>query len=167
MIRMKKYKVGMYGGKFLPLHKGHIYCIETAIKECEKVYVILFYGGVEEERALKLNNEDYLSVDERKRRLVEICLQYDNVIPAFIDVSKLRLTNGEEDWDAETPLVRKIVGNELDAVYSSEISYDDYFKRAYPEAVHRIVDEKRINYPISGTKIRKMKKEKERDLWIV
>ena len=164
---MKKYKIGMYGGKFLPLHKGHIYCIETATQECEKVYVILFYGGIEEEKALEINKEEYLSVDERKRRLVETCLQYDNAIPAFIDVSKLRLSNGKEDWDAETPLVRKIVGDELNAIYSSEPSYDEYFKRAYPEAVHRIVDDKRIHYPISGTKIRKMKKEKERDLWIV
>ena len=164
---MKKYKIGMYGGKFLPLHKGHIYCIDTATEECEKVYVILFYGGIEEEKALEINKEEYLSVDERKRRLVETCLQYDNAIPAFIDVSKLRLSNGKEDWDAETPLVRKIVGDELNAIYSSEPSYDEYFKRAYPEAVHRIVDDKRIHYPISGTKIRKMKKEKERDLWIV
>ena len=36
-----KYDVGMYGGKFMPLHKGHNYCIKTACSECNKVYVIL------------------------------------------------------------------------------------------------------------------------------
>ena len=164
---MKKYKIGMYGGKFLPLHKGHKYCIDVATKECEKVYVILFYGGVAEEKALKQNKEDYLSLNKRKESVINICQQYNNAVPAFIDVSKLRLSNREEDWDAETPLVREVVGNELNAVYSSEIAYDVYFKRAYPEATHRIVDAKRINYPISGTKIRNMKKEKERYLWIV
>ena len=162
---MKKYKIGMYGGKFMPLHKGHNYCIETASKECEKVYVILFFGGADEEEVLKNNKEEYLGVDVRKEHVINICKNYDNCIPTFIDVTNTRLPDGSEDWDGETPLVRAVVGNRLDAVYSSEISYDDYFKRAYPEAVHRVVDYKRIKYPISGTMIRNMKTEEERDLW--
>jgi HTH-type transcriptional repressor of NAD biosynthesis genes len=162
---MKKYKIGMYGGKFMPFHKGHRYCVEVASSECEKVYVILFFGGADEMKVLENNKDEYLSVEKRKKKVIELCKNYDNCIPTFIDVSNLRLPNGEEDWDAETPLVRNVVGDYLDAVYSSEISYDPYFKRAYPEAVHRIVDYKRIKYPISGTMIRNMKTEKEKDLW--
>ena len=164
---MTSYNIGMYGGKFMPLHKGHNYCIEVASKECKKVYVILFYGGADEERILNTQKDEYLSVPARKKHVINICKKYKNTIPTFIDVSNLRLPDGNEDWDAETPLVREVVGNRLDAVYSSEPSYDDYFKRAYPEAFHRIVDYKRIKYPISGTKIRNMKKEKERESWLV
>ena len=164
---MKKYEIGMYGGKFLPLHKGHNYCIEVASRECSKVYVILFFGGADEEKILKNNNDKYLSVEERKKHVIDICKKYDNAYATFIDVSKLRLPNGEEDWDGETPLVREVVGDKLDAVYSSEMYYDDYFKRAYPEAEHRIVDLERKKFPISGTKIRNMKERKERELWIV
>ena len=162
---MKKYKIGMYGGKFMPFHKGHNYCIQFAAKECEILYVILFYGGSDEEEILKNNKEEYLSVKSRIQRINNIIKNYDNVKFVLINVSNLRNEDGSEDWDAETPLVRKVVGNELNAVYSSEISYDDYFKRAYEEAVHRIVDYKRIHYPISGTKIRQMKNVKEREEW--
>ena len=108
-----------------------------------------------------------LSVKEREEHVIKLSKQYKNVIPVLIDVSKCRYPNGEEDWDAETPLVRNVVGDKLDAVYSSEPSYDAYFKNAYPEAVHRIVDAKRIHFPISGTKIRNMKNIKERELWVV
>ena len=164
---MKKYEIGMYGGKFLPLHKGHNYCIDVATKECDKVYVILFFGGTDEEKVLETMNDDYLSLEDRKNRLINLCNNYENAIPTFIDVSNVRLPDGKEDWDGETPLVREVVGDKLDAVYSSEMYYDDYFKRAYPEAEHRIVDLERKKFPISGTKIRNMKEREERELWIV
>ncbi len=164
---MKKFKIGMYGGKFMPFHKGHKYCIDVACSECEKVYVILFYGGADEMRILNENHEEYLTVEDRVKHLKNLLKSYPNAELALIDVSKCRLPNGEEDWDAETPLVRKVVGNKLDAAYSSEISYEPYFNRAYPECTHRVVDYKRIHYPISGTKIRNMKNVKEREKWII
>ena len=100
-------------------------------------------------------------------RICEEAGKYAEVIPAMIDTRSLRLQDGTEDWDAETPLVREIVGGRLDAVYSSEESYGEYFSRAYPEAVHRLVDVKRVHYPISGTQIREMERGEERLLWMV
>lgn len=167
---MKQYKIGMYGGKFLPFHKGHRYCVEIAAQECEKVYVILFWGGADEERILEEHPEEWLSVEERARQLDRICREaarHAEVIPVLIDITGLRLPDGSEDWEAETPLVRNVLGNRLDAVYSSEESYEDYFKRAYPEAVHRLVDVRREHYPISGTRIREMTEGKERGFWII
>ena len=63
----------MYGGKFLPFHKGHNYCVEFAAKECETVYVILFWGGADEEIILKEHPELWLSFEERKKQLYKMC----------------------------------------------------------------------------------------------
>lgn len=39
-----RYKVGMYGGSFDPLHTGHIDVIIKAASQCEKLYVVLSYS---------------------------------------------------------------------------------------------------------------------------
>ena len=154
----------------MPFHKGHAYCANFAAHECETVYVILFWGGADEERIVKRNAQTWLSVEERQKRLYQLCNdagKYATVIPALIDIRNLRLPDGSEDWEAETPLVRNVVGNQLDAVYSSEESYGAYFSHAYPEAVHRLVDAPRVHYPISGTAIRAMRNKEEIRKWIV
>lgn len=167
---MKRYKKGMYGGKFMPLHKGHEYCIRTACEECETVFVILFHGGADEERILAETREEWLSPKARMAQIRRACEKYKGlaeVIPCEIDISGLKGLEGDEEWDAETPLVRAIVGERLDAVYGSEEAYGEYFKRAYPEAAYRLVDTGREKYPISGTLIRKMKNKGEREKWMV
>ena len=157
---MVRFETGMYGGKFMPLHKGHEYCIEVASEECETVFAILFYGGPKE-----IPGEKYVSAEYRWERLCGLCLEFDNVYPAKIDISGMLTPEGQEDWDQETPVVKSICGR-IDAVYSSEPSYGEYFARAYPGAVHRIVDFERKAVPISGTEIRGMD-EKERIRWII
>ena len=43
MINGTKYKVGMYGGAFNPLHLGHVDCIMKAAAQCEELYIVISY----------------------------------------------------------------------------------------------------------------------------
>ncbi len=157
---------GFFGGKFLPMHKGHLYCIDTASKQCDHVTVIMFTGGDEELRICSQRRDEILDVNFRTKQLERICALYQNVECHVVDVTNLKLPDGTEDWDAETPLVRRFVPK-MDYVYSSEPSYGEYFARAYPEAAHIIVDAERKTYPISSTLIRAMKELKEQKKWMV
>ena len=157
---------GFFGGKFMPLHKGHLYCIDTAARQCDDVVVIMFINGDNELEIMKTHSEYEPSVESRIKQLEKVCSLYDNVSFHIIDDDYCRDPDGTNNWDMETPLVRAYVPH-MDYVYSSEPSYGAYFKRAYPEATHIIVDEKRITYPISSTLIRAMKTLEEKQKWMV
>lgn len=160
-------KIGFYGGKFFPMHKGHVYCIDTAARECDEVTVIIFVNGDDELNYFKNHEKDStLSISSRISQVERICSLYPNVRVGIIDCNMAKKPDGTEDWDAETPLVRRFLPR-IDRVYSSEPSYGDYFNRAYPEATHVIVDAERKHYPISSTLIRAMDILEEKEKWIV
>ena len=157
---------GFFGGKFMPLHKGHLYCIDTAAKMCDRVVVVMFINSEDEFRISQESVSPLWSVENRIKQLERVCKLYPNVEFHIIDDNFCKKPDGTTDWDMETPLVRQWVPV-MDFVYSSELSYDAYFKRAYPEAKHIIVDEKREHYPISGTLIRAMNILEEQEKWLV
>lgn len=158
--------VGFYGGKFLPMHKGHLYCIDTASRQCDRVVVIMFINGEDEISVRRTMNAPELDVGSRTAQLEKVCSLYDNVEFHIIDDINLYREDGTTDWDLETPLVRSFVPK-MDYVYSSEPSYGEYFSRAYPEAKHILVDVERKTYPISSTMIRAMQLLEDKQKWMV
>lgn len=168
----KLYSVGMYGGKFMPMHKGHLHCLEEASRLCEKVYLICTVGGSDEDRirgeaaAGKTELAEFITPEFRKRQIEKAAAMFPNVRPVMADLSSCRDKDGKEDWDMETPIILKACGEDFDAVFGSEPSYAPYFNRAYPQADYILVDTEREEVPISATKVRGMKIEKAKE-WMV
>lgn len=165
-----KYEYGMYGGKFCPMHKGHLHCVDFALTKCEKLYLILFSGGTDENRIENSEttlSRNYLSLENRKAQLQRVAEMYDGrVIPVVCDISACRYPDGSEDWEAETPIVLAACPERFTAVFGSEPSYAEYFKNAYPWADYIMVDNDRADVPISATKVRAMNDE-EAKKWII
>ena len=152
--------IGFYGGKFLPMHLGHKYCIEKACELCDEVHVILFDSPENRHLEVGTDIDEDLTIEKRMTQLNVVAAELENkfnkkIITHYINTDECVFEDGSENWDAETPLVINAIGGKFQYVFSSEPLYGDYFKRAYPWAKHILVDPPREVYPISATAIRK------------
>ena len=129
------YEKGVIIGKFYPLHKGHQYLIETAIKNSEHLYIIICTKESEKPNPstrLKWMKELYNRPNITVKHIVDI---YDQ--------------NDSELW---AKLTKETIGCYPDVVFTSE-NYGHEYAR-YLKCDHELVDLERIKIPISGTLIR-------------
>lgn len=150
---MNKEKIGFYGGKFFPLHKGHLDLMIKASCMVDKLYVIMFHDEQSErilcegntlQRKAKINYEE-MKPRRRMEWISKALKDIDNVV--IKEISK-----GYGSWEDEAVQVREIIGRNPDVIFSSEPTYDSIFKSLYPGVEHIIFDRELI--PISATKIR-------------
>lgn len=132
--------IGFTIGKFAPFHKGHQYLIETALKEMEEMYIVIYDTDVID-----------VSVEERAKWIKELYPSV-NVIYAFNSPKEYGLD------DTSVNIQMKYLSNLIKDIpvthfYSSE-PYGEKVSN-YLNIENRIVDKERKNVPISATTIRK------------
>jgi NadR type nicotinamide-nucleotide adenylyltransferase len=134
----KKYKTGFIIGKFIPLHKGHQFLIETALKQSEKVTLVV------------CQNQNILI--DPKIRAGWIKELYPRVnVQVFHHDASLDSTSTDISpvW---AKITIDLLGYVPDAVFSSE-NYGKVYAKCMGSK-HVMVDIKRTKFPISGTKVR-------------
>lgn len=143
-------KVGFIGGKFLPLHQGHIYAIMKASSIVDKLYVILSSSETRD-KELCLGKCKYPDSKIRLSWLGELTHDMENISIIHIEDDA-----GTEnyDWKDGSDKIKKSIPEHIDYIFSSEIEYSDIFKKLYPESKHIIIDPNRNSINISATKIR-------------
>jgi HTH-type transcriptional regulator, transcriptional repressor of NAD biosynthesis genes len=149
---MGKRKIGMYGGKFIPVHMGHVHAMIKASTMVEELHVIISYD--EEYEAAHYYHDSPMSPISYKMRLrwwKQITKDLPHVyVHAIYDPQ----TGQFSDWELGAEKIKAVIGKPIDTVFSSENAYEEYFEKLYPEAEHIIIDSARKVYPISATTIR-------------
>lgn len=146
---MNKKKIGICLGKFMPLHLGHEYLINTAIENCEQIHIV---------------------VCTLKREPIDGELRYQWMLNRYKEEilnNKVVVHHLKEDWVPQEPedcysrkvfygtwagILKTFVGDPIDVIFTSE----DY-GYSVAEAIgceHILVDKARKIVPISGTAIR-------------
>ena len=143
---MFKYKVGMYGGSFDPLHIGHIHDIIRAASMCEELYVMISWCEGRESTSKELRYRWILNCT-RHLPNVKIILIEDKA------VSKEEY-NTDYYWEKGTQDIKDTIGKPLDAVFCGSDYYGtNRFESLYcPES--EVVYFDRAEVPISSTDIR-------------
>ena len=132
-------KIGFTIGKFAPLHKGHQFLIETALKEMDELYVVVYDTNL-------IKN----SVQERANWIKKL---YPNVKIIYAFDSPTQYGLDKESVDIQMEYLSKLIKDiPVTHFYSSELYGEkvaDYLK-----IENRIVDKERINVPISAKIVR-------------
>lgn len=139
-------KIGFTIGKFAPLHKGHQYLMEKALREMDEFYVIIYETNVTK-----------IPIEIRANWIKQIYPQI-KLIYAKNPPSQYGLD--EESVKIQTNYLKKIIdGIPVTHFYNSE-PYGKFVARDL--SVEEVqVDRKREKFPISASAIRSDMKGKE------
>ena len=140
-----KYKNGLVLGKMYPPTKGHMYLIESALKEAETVHVVVCFNSTQnisgKDRTYIIRN----AFKHTKRvKIYQLC---DDGKPQSDD----ECDTLDEFYAHWVPAVHSTV-KDIDVVFTSE-KYGDDFGR-YLGVDHVMIDLLRKTVCISGTKVR-------------
>jgi len=148
-------KVGVYGGKFFPFHKGHQSYILKAQSMVDVLFVAVQYDE-EHERKLIENTDKFEWVDPKVREAwiaesfkafpnIRVLSQYEHRSPEHMNDPLIEETYRE---------LKEAVGGHIDIIFSNTHEYDGYFAKYVPEAEHVVFYESRDMFDISATQIR-------------
>jgi HTH-type transcriptional regulator, transcriptional repressor of NAD biosynthesis genes len=144
--------VGFFGGKFLPLHLGHVYAIVQASSIVDELYVVLSHSEKRDKELCRDTKMEYIPAQIRLRWLSKLTKDMPHVKVVSIEDYQ---GNDDYDWNEGAQLIKKAIGKPLDYVFSSETEYNDIFEELYPTAKHFLIDPIRTHVNISATAIRK------------
>lgn len=132
-------KVGFTIGKFAPLHKGHQFLIETALKEMDEVYVVIYDTDI-----INISIKQRAQWIKKLYPKVKIIYAYNSPKKYGLDKESVKI---QMDY-----LSNLIKGIPVTHFYSSEL-YGEKVAN-YLNIENRLVDLERKNIPISATLIR-------------
>lgn len=126
MVNTKKYKVGMYGGAFNPLHLGHLECIIKAAGLCEELYIVISYR----------ENDTDIPLKVKIRWIYQLTKHIGNV---HIIPLPDKLTNKEdyieELWTEDCRKVKESIGKPIDVVFcGGDYDENSFWNKCYEES---------------------------------
>lgn len=150
-------KVGVFLARFQPLHKAHLYCIEKALKECEKVVIVL---GSSNKKDMLRNPFSFELRKEMLAASLENSADMDRIqIFELPDWSQESITEDNKVWGHY--LYYNVVGHihqkQFSIYYSDapEIIKSWFDEEVSPYIDYRLMDRSSVFEGLSATKIRK------------
>ena len=146
------YQLGVYFGRFLPPHRGHLYQMIEASTRCEKLVVVISDNAPQTREICQKNGLPDISYRLRKQWISQQLQDISHVVVRVLDETDI--PEYPKGWDEWSQRMREVVGAPIDAFFVGDMEYGDTLARYFPEAKVELFDPKRTRYPISATDIR-------------
>ena len=147
------YQTGVYFGRFLPPHRGHLYQIIEASTKSQNLIVVIS-DNAEQTRALcEADGLPEISYRLRKQWFSQQVQDMPHIQVRVLDESDIPVY--PEGWQEWSKRMREVVCAPIDAFFVGDLSYSETLASYFPEAKVELFDPSRTRYPISATEIRK------------
>lgn len=141
----KRFENGLVLGKFFPPHLGHLFLIDSALKQCDTVHVMVC--TLDRETIPGEIRYNWIKNHYKKNKNVNV-IHCDQELPQYPSDCDTKFEFYNQHW---VPTVYSYI-DKLDAVFTSE-DYGNEFA-FWLGVEHVLVDKQRNTFPVSGTKIR-------------
>ena len=146
--------IGVYGGKFLPFHNGHLNCVLEASEKCDVLFVVVSYDDEWDKKLCKKTKFQWVSPLVRERWISETFVHKPNIRVLRHYEKRSEDYMNDPEVLKSNELLREKLGGKIDFFFSSELEYGPYFEKMQPNSKHIILDADRGEIPISATEIR-------------
>lgn len=146
------YQVGVYFGRFLPPHRGHLYQMIEASTKCEKLVVVISDNADQTREICRQDGIPEISYRLRKQWISQQIQDISHIVVRVLDETDIPVY--PDGWEAWSVRMREVVGEPIDAFFVGDMEYGDTLATYFPEAKVELFDPKRTRYPISATDIR-------------
>ena len=116
------YKVGVFPGKFLPPHRGHLNAIINAATQCEKLYVVVSDHPEVTKRACEEAGIRFMDMKLRTKWLSIELQSFDHIEVLMLSEGEiLPYPDGYKDW---SNLLYETVPESFDVIFGGELIYE-------------------------------------------
>ena len=147
------YNVGVYFGKFLPPHRGHLNIALNAATTCKKLYIVISDNAARSEKICKESGVKNIPFNLRYQWLKQELQDMPHIEVVKLDESNIpEYPNGWVEW---AKLLQETVGEKIDAFFCGEREYAKELPKHFPGVAVELFDPDRTLFNISATQIRK------------
>ena len=147
------YQTGVYFGRFLPPHRGHLYQIIEASTKCQNLIVVISDNAEQTRDLCEADGLPEISYRLRKQWFSQQVQDMPHIQVRVLDESDIPVY--PEGWQEWSKRMREVVCAPIDAFFVGDLSYSETLASYFPEAKVELFDPSRTRYPISATEIRK------------
>lgn len=148
-------KTGLVIGKFLPMHNGHVFFINEALKLMDHVVVIVDENPISDKKIASRDGLKYPNLDERVKWMNSEFGGNPNV--TIIPLSEEGIAEPPFGWKSWSELVKeKTKKLNVTHIFTSDISYKENYEIYFPNWVHIFFDnDRKATNGLSSTMVRK------------